>query len=138
MDLQKKLENPEIQAYLRKYDIIALQETHSSIHKIDLARAMTSFCWFAVHCTSMNNTNRLISGDNKGYASQLFEKLMNPDSLPGQGTFVAAFAQSNEGDVSPNTKGPHCTDSGLPCDILTSTCHGSTCMMLPQNRSQDQ
>ncbi|XP_041379681.1 neutral ceramidase-like isoform X2 [Gigantopelta aegis] len=32
----------------------------------------------------MNNTNRLISGDNKGYASQLFEKLMNPDSLPGQ------------------------------------------------------
>jgi len=22
--------------------------------------------WFAVHCTSMNNTNSLISGDNKG------------------------------------------------------------------------
>ena len=40
--------------------------------------------WFAVHCTSMNNTNRLISGDNKGYASYLFEQYMNPNSLPGK------------------------------------------------------
>jgi hypothetical protein len=40
--------------------------------------------WFPVHCTSMNNTNRLISGDNKGYASYRFEKDMNPDALPGK------------------------------------------------------
>ncbi|XP_046569585.1 neutral ceramidase-like [Haliotis rubra] len=80
--------------------------------------------WFAVHGTSMNNTNGLISGDNKGYAAQLAEEIMNQGALPGKGAFVAAFAQSNEGDVSPNTKGPHCMDSGLPCDILTSTCHG--------------
>ena len=33
--------------------------------------------WFAVHPTSMNNTNHLISGDNKGKASQMFEKMMN-------------------------------------------------------------
>ena len=37
---------------------------------------------------------------------------MNPGSLSGQGEFVAAFAQSNEGDVSPNTNGPHCVDTG--------------------------
>lgn len=80
--------------------------------------------WFAVHPTSMNNTNALISGDNKGYASQLFEKDMNPGALPGQGSFVAAFAQSNCGDVSPNTKGPKCIDTGLPCDMETSTCDG--------------
>ncbi|KAL5018303.1 hypothetical protein ScPMuIL_004025 [Solemya velum] len=80
--------------------------------------------WFAVHCTSMNNTNGLISGDNKGYASYLFEKSMNSTSLPGQGKFVAAFAQSNEGDVSPNTAGPRCLDTGLPCDTATSTCNG--------------
>jgi neutral ceramidase len=80
--------------------------------------------WFAVHCTSMNNTNHLISGDNKGRASQLMEMAMNKGSLPGQGAFVAAFAQSNEGDVSPNTKGPHCLDSGKSCDILHSTCDG--------------
>lgn len=34
--------------------------------------------WFAVHPTSMNYTNKLISSDNVGYASILFEKKMNP------------------------------------------------------------
>nr|XP_027227263.1 neutral ceramidase-like isoform X1 [Penaeus vannamei] len=80
--------------------------------------------WYAVHPTSMNNTNKLVSGDNKGYASQLFEKAMNPGALPGQGKFVAAFAQSNCGDVSPNTKGPRCVDTGLPCELSSSTCNG--------------
>lgn len=37
---------------------------------------------------------------------------MDPTSLPGTSKFVAAFAQSNEGDVSPNTRGPHCIDTG--------------------------
>lgn len=83
--------------------------------------------WFPVHCTSMNNTNEMISGDNKGYASYLFEQSVNGNTStrqPGRGPFVAAFAQANEGDVSPNTKGPHCLDTGLPCDVVHSTCHG--------------
>ncbi|XP_045113665.1 neutral ceramidase-like [Portunus trituberculatus] len=80
--------------------------------------------WFAVHPTSMNNTNTLISGDNKGYASQLFEEVMNPGAMPGKGKFVAAFAQSNCGDVSPNIQGARCIDTGLPCDLATSTCDG--------------
>lgn len=46
-----------------------------------------------------------------------------------QGEFVAAFAQSNEGDVSPNTKGPHCMDTGKPCDVPTSTCNGRASRM---------
>ena len=36
-------------------------------------RALGSVAWFPVHCTSINNTNQLISGDNKGVASQLME-----------------------------------------------------------------
>ena len=41
--------------------------------------------WFAVHCTSMNNTNRLISSDNKGLAELMFEDDMNGnDTLPGK------------------------------------------------------
>lgn len=81
--------------------------------------------WFAVHGTSMNGTNTLISGDNKGYASYLMEKHLNGlEVLPGQGDFVAAFASTNLGDVSPNTDGPRCLDSGEPCDLVTSTCHG--------------
>ena len=34
--------------------------------------------WYAVHGTSMNSSNRLISGDNKGYAAQVVEKKFNP------------------------------------------------------------
>lgn len=41
------------------------------------------------------------------------------------GPFVAAFAQSNEGDVSPNTLGAFC-DNGVPCDFAHSTCGGTS------------
>jgi len=83
-----------------------------------------AIAWFAVHGTSMNNTNGLISGDNKGYASYAFERQINGnDSMPGIGPFVVAFGQSNEGDVSPNTNGTHCPD-GSQCEPLTSTCNG--------------
>jgi hypothetical protein len=34
-------------------------------------------------------------------------------TLPGIGRFVAAFAATNLGDVSPNTVGPKCIDTGL-------------------------
>jgi neutral ceramidase len=85
--------------------------------------------WYAVHATSMNNTNTLISGDNKGYASYELEKYVNSNngediSLPGHGEFVAAFASTNLGDVSPNTKGAKCIDTGEPCEMVTSTCNG--------------
>src|SRR5262252_51309 len=60
--------------------------------------------WFAVHGTSMGNDNHLISGDNKGYASYLFEKAKGTNYSADE-TFVAAFAQSDEGDVTPNIYG---------------------------------
>lgn len=82
--------------------------------------------WFAVHGTSLNNTNMLVSGDNKGYASLRFEERKNPPGTePGKGAFVAAFGQSSLGDVSPNTNGPRCPD-GSPCDFAHSTCGGLT------------
>lgn len=85
------------------------------------------FNWFAVHGTSMNNTNHLVSGDNKGYASYLLEKEINgPDAMPGMGPFVSAFASTNLGDVSPNTAGAKCIDTGLPCEPYHSTCNGRT------------
>lgn len=41
--------------------------------------------WFAVHPTSMNNTNKLVSSDNVGYASILMEKALNGnETLPGK------------------------------------------------------
>ena len=88
----------------------------------DAGKPLGLLSWFATHGTSMNYTNRLISGDNKGYAAYYTEKLMNGDgTLPGMGPFVAGFAQCNEGDVSPNTVGAFCPD-GTPCDPRSSTC----------------
>ncbi|HYO53370.1 neutral/alkaline ceramidase [Archangium sp.] len=61
--------------------------------------------WFAVHTTSMGMEHQYISGDNKGYASYLFEKARGTRYDGTGDTFVAAFAQSNEGDVTPNIHG---------------------------------
>jgi len=61
--------------------------------------------WFAVHATSMGQAHQYISGDNKGYASYLFEKSRGTRYDATGDTFVAAFAQSNEGDVTPNIFG---------------------------------
>lgn len=81
--------------------------------------------WFAVHGTSMNNTNTLVSGDNRGYASYMLEREVNgPRTRVGHGPFVAAFASTNLGDVSPNTNGAKCIDTGEDCDGTTSTCNG--------------
>lgn len=41
---------------------------------------------------------------------------------PWQGSFVAAFASSNLGDVSPNTRGPFCANTGESCDNPQSSC----------------
>lgn len=69
--------------------------------------------WFAVHPTSMNFHNRLTSGDNKGYAAYAFEQRFGT-RYTGKPEFVAAFAQTNCGDVTPNLNlnntGPGKTD----------------------------
>lgn len=78
--------------------------------------------WFAVHPTSMNNTNKYVSSDNVGYASILLEKEYNKGYLTGKGPFVGAFASTNLGDVSPNIMGPRCEFTGAECDLLSSKC----------------
>lgn len=116
--------NPEEERAKYKYNV----DTDMVLLKfMDLnGKGIGMINWFPVHCTSMNNTNHLISSDNKGYAEILFENYIDRDVRPGESAFVAAFAQSNEGDVSPNTRGPHCLDTGEPCDIEHSTCNGKS------------
>ncbi|XP_025992627.2 neutral ceramidase isoform X2 [Solenopsis invicta] len=92
--------------------------------------------WFAVHPTSMNNTNHLISSDNVGYASILFEKMMNKNSAVGTGPFVAAFASTNLGDVSPNIRGPKCEFSGNNCSEQY-TCPGKKEMCFASGPGKD-
>jgi neutral ceramidase len=60
--------------------------------------------FFATHGTSMTNRNCLISGDNKGYAGYHWERVVGGVDYRNRdrGAFVAAFAQTNAGDMSPN------------------------------------
>lgn len=59
--------------------------------------------WFAVHGTSLNNKNLLISGDNKGFAAANLETLQN--QRYNIDNFIAGFAQEASGDISPNAAG---------------------------------
>jgi neutral ceramidase len=123
------LYNPEEERAKYDYDVdkemVQLKFVRSSDNQ-----PIGAINWFAVHPTSMNNTNCLVSSDNVGYASIQLEAYLNNGALPGTGEFVGAFASSNLGDVSPNTKGPICIDTGEECDFVTSTCNGEakTCI----------
>ncbi|CAH0714659.1 unnamed protein product, partial [Brenthis ino] len=109
------LRNPPEERAKYKYDV---DKTLAQIRFVTPTNNIVGVInWFAVHPTSMNNTNRLISSDNVGYASILMEKALNGNNtLPGKGSIVCAFASTNLGDVSPNTRGPRCEFSGKVCD----------------------
>lgn len=118
-------------AYLRNPEEERAKYEHDTDHEMTLLRLDAAnegnlgiITWFPVHLTSMNSSNLLINSDNKGRASMLFEKMMrnSGETITGKESFVAAFASSNLGDVSPNTMGPKCTDTGRECDFDTSTC----------------
>jgi neutral ceramidase len=66
--------------------------------------------WFATHGTSLSNRNRLVSGDNKGWAAWAWES--------ADRAVVAAFAQTNAGDVSPNV--PDATRGPTPDDVANT------------------
>lgn len=61
--------------------------------------------WFGVHPVSLPKTWKLASGDNKGNAAMRFEAYKNATYGENPG-FVAAFANSNAGDMSPNLNMP--------------------------------
>lgn len=64
-------------------------------------KSFGAFNWFATHGTSMSRNNKLISGDNKGAASRLFEDWFasssNTNSTsppPGMYMFLSASSTS--------------------------------------------
>lgn len=58
--------------------------------------------WFATHPNAMGKDHKVLSGDNKGHASYLMEKGEKGTTYRNHNDFVAAFAISNAGDMSPN------------------------------------
>ncbi len=67
-------------------------------------RAVGLINWFGVHPTVIGSYEQYVSPDNKGFASLLLERMLGTDyaAAAGNDTFVAAFAQTDEGDASPN------------------------------------
>ena len=60
--------------------------------------------WFPIHGTSSPVGDRMVSGDNKGYAAWYTELMLSSADID----YVAAYAQSNAGDSSPNIRdNPH-------------------------------
>ena len=104
------IENPEVERNRYSRDV----PTEMSLMKfVDDSGDIGMINWYALHPTAMNYYNRLISGDHKGYASLKMEQLRG-SSHEDEHDFVAAFAQSDPGDVTPNTNldntGPGATD----------------------------
>lgn len=66
----------------------------------DNGREVGMLNWYAIHPTSFSLKFTHISGDNKGYASQFFERRKGVNYSASE-TFVAAFANADEGDVVP-------------------------------------
>ena len=66
----------------------------------DNGREVGMLNWFAIHPTSFSLKFTHISGDNKGYAAQFFERRQGVNYAAAE-TFVAAFANADEGDVVP-------------------------------------
>ena len=84
-------------------------ETDKRVVQLNLVRgdgsAVGIINWFGVHPTTIGPTQHFVSSDNKGYAALGFERLMQTRyeaASDGADTFVAAFAQTDEGDASPN------------------------------------
>ncbi|CCK62771.1 neutral ceramidase [Mycobacterium canetti] len=97
-------------------------DPHTTLVRIDRGEAtVAAIHFFATHGTSMTNRNRLISGDNKGFAAYHWERTVaGADYLGGQPDLIAAFAQTNPGDMSPHVDGP-ITGASIPERELENT-----------------
>ncbi|MCS6935767.1 MAG: neutral/alkaline non-lysosomal ceramidase N-terminal domain-containing protein [Chitinophagales bacterium] len=98
--LRAYLRNPEV---TRKF---TFEERHLAVDRtMTLLRIdhedgseMASINWFAVHTTSLPNTNHKINADNKGYAAAFYEAYQ---AARGNAAYLSIFAQGAAGDVTP-------------------------------------
>ena len=74
-----------------------------TLHVIRDGAAIGLINWYGIHPTTFGPEHTIISGDNKGYAAWLAEHKAGVDHAnPAEAPYVAAFAMSAPGDVSPN------------------------------------
>ncbi len=94
-------QNPEVDKKLDEKDASLAVDREMNLLRFEGKKGpIGSINWFGVHATCIKRNHEVISSDNKGFASEAMEdelraQFNNPD-------FVAAFAQSTAGDISPN------------------------------------
>lgn len=104
-ELANATKNRSLEAYHNNHDAHLFDEDTNNVmtvlkFKRENGAEIGMVNWFSVHPTSFSKKFTLISGDNKGYAQDRFEKLKGTD-FSSSDTFVAAFASSDLGDVVP-------------------------------------
>ncbi|AMP02611.1 neutral/alkaline non-lysosomal ceramidase N-terminal domain-containing protein [Collimonas pratensis] len=76
--------------------------------------AVGALTFFATHPTNMVDDGfSYVTGDSYGYAARRLEDQMNQGKKSGDPRFIAAFAQTNPGDVTSNVNFDICTDRQL-------------------------
>ncbi|KAL4435206.1 hypothetical protein ABPG77_001888 [Micractinium sp. CCAP 211/92] len=93
----------------------------------DDGSAIGAFSWFPVHGTSMNNTNTLVSGDNKGAAAQFTERWARtragrqaqPDQAAGSSSGSSRNGSSSSGE------GASRNGSGVSPGLVAAFCQAN-------------
>ncbi|MDK8767070.1 neutral/alkaline non-lysosomal ceramidase N-terminal domain-containing protein [Corynebacterium freneyi] len=74
-----------------------------TLHVLRDGKAIGLINWYGIHPTTFGPEHTIVSGDNKGYAAWLAEHRAGVDHTnPAAAPYVAAFAMSTPGDISPN------------------------------------
>lgn len=89
----------------------SIDEDMTVLRFIQRGRDIGAISWFGVHPTNLTKKFKYCSGDNKGYASLQFERLKKSSYKNDNQKFVAAFANTNAGDMSPNLNQPDASDT---------------------------
>ncbi|WP_257280354.1 neutral/alkaline ceramidase [Endozoicomonas sp. ISHI1] len=95
--------NRSLSAYENNVDASQKDSIDRIVQQLRFTRGgqpLGAITWFATHAVSYPGSNHLLSSDNKGYASWAFERHAKYNW--GVASFIAAFPQSNAGDMTPN------------------------------------
>ncbi len=95
-------ENKEIKQKLKKeeWHLACDRDMKMLQFEDENGRIIANINWFGTHCTSVSNDQYKICADNKGYASEYFERYYQ-EKYKDENT-ICIFAQDACGDVSPN------------------------------------
>lgn len=122
--------NRSLTAYNRNGDAGAYPESvNTQMVMLKLTKAtgkqIGMINWFAVHPTQLSNQFHELSGDSKGYAQYQFEQRKGSDPMAAE-TYVASFANSDEGDVVAIEGNAHSAPGfqGTPDELLNAELNG--------------